>query len=160
MCYFTLSESPWGAKHLLVYFSVSVSRAYKHYLQCLFECKYVCELRSMLKWTRCLSSPASELQRALSLLGTEQDTSQLRQTLWVMEACIIVSVSLLPKENVKRKKDGCLWSPGNRNSSKATSSRRRLTDWWRPLLASLLVQIRYFLTDTHKRKILVFLACH
>ena len=33
-----------------------------------------------------LSSPASELQRAVSLLGTEQDSSQLQQTLWVMGA--------------------------------------------------------------------------
>ncbi len=32
------------------------------------------------------SSPASALQRAVNQLGTEQDSSQLRQTLWVMGA--------------------------------------------------------------------------
>lgn len=120
------------------------------------------------------SSPASELQRAVSLLGTEQDSSQLQQTLWVMGARpgsawpVHYSESLSTNaggEKVKpscqalwwihydaffffqlsfffflsglyfatftKSKTICIWSPGNRNSSMATSSQRRPTDWWR-----------------------------
>ena len=141
-----------------------------------------------------LSSPASELQRAVSLLGTEQDSSQLQQTLWVMGARlgsawpVHYSESLSTSaggEKVKlscqalwwihydaffsaafffffflsglyfstftKLKNICIWSPGNRNSSMATSSRRRPTDWWRRSAHFLLAPIRYW---TELKKIL------
>lgn len=85
--------------------------------------------------------PASELQRAVSLLGTEQDTSQLRHSLWVTECplelryCCQAINSLL--------KHLLSTHSGNRKPSKATSWQRRLTDWWKRSLHFLSSPIRY-----------------
>lgn len=88
------------------------------------------------------SPPASELQRAVSLLGTDVDTSQLQNTLWVtkgpLEFSLILSAGVsLPK----RLSYVCL---GNRKRSKATTWRRRLTNWWRRSVHYLSAPIRYW----------------
>lgn len=87
------------------------------------------------------SPPASELQRAVSLLGTDQDTSQLRNTLWVtkgpLEFSLILSADVSLPERLSYV---CL---GNRIHSKATSWQRRLTGWWRRSVRFLSAPIRY-----------------